>query len=311
MLQVMLLYALFASVYVVAKMTLDYASPIFIVGSRMFMAGVILVGYRYVVDRYAFKLGSKNYWTLFQLAIFNIYFTNIFAFVALQDLRPFESCFIYSLSPFISALFSYFCFSEEISEKKWIGLIIGCLGFIPMLLYTNSDLKEIPTATISNFWSVGMMLLSVISSVYGWILLKQLVHGGGITPTMANGVSMLIGGLVALVHSFFIESWNPLPLTNPVSFLECSLFLIIISNFVCYNLYGVLLKRYSATFMSLAGFMTPLFTALFGWIFLDNSVEWSFFLSAMIVFVGLLLFYQDELKSSDPLLIQNKGSSRK
>lgn len=308
MFQVFLLYALFASVYIVAKMTLDYASPIFIVGSRMFLAGVLLLTYRFVVDRSAFKLELKNYWMLFQLAIFNIYFTNIFAFLALQDLDPFESCFIYSLSPFISALFSYFCLSEDISGTKWIGLTIGCLGFIPMLLYTNSGLDDISNVNFTNYWSVGMMLLSVVSNVYGWILLKQLVQGNRVTPSMANGWSMLIGGGVALVHSFFVENWNPFPFTDIIPFLECSLFLIVFSNFVCYNLYGVLLKKYSATFMSLAGFITPLFTALFGWILLDNSIEWSFFLSAMIVFLGLIIFYQDELKSSESFLNLNRSS---
>jgi drug/metabolite transporter (DMT)-like permease len=65
---------------------------------------------------------------------------------------------------------------------------------------------------------------------------------------------------------------------------------------ICYNLYGYLLRRFSATFMSFAGLTTPLFTALFGWIFLGEVASPAFYLSFSILSVGLLLFYQEELK---------------
>jgi drug/metabolite transporter (DMT)-like permease len=73
------------------------------------------------------------------------------------------------------------------------------------------------------------------------------------------------------------------------------LLLIAISNLICYNLYGYLLKKYSVTFVSFAGFITPLFTALFGWWYLGEVVTWPFYVSAIIVFAGLCIFNQEEL----------------
>jgi drug/metabolite transporter (DMT)-like permease len=110
---------------------------------------------------------------------------------------------------------------------------------------------------------------------------------------MANGVSMLIGGILALGHSYSTEEWNPFPVTHYSVFFECTLLLILISNLICYNLYGMLLKRYSATFISFAGFTTPLFTALFGWLLLGETVSLSFYLSFFIVLSGLVLFEYD------------------
>ena len=107
---------------------------------------------------------------------------------------------------------------------------------------------------------------AAIASVYGWILLKQLINDDGYSPVSANGLSMLIGGSLALGHSLLTENWNPTPIHGPIlPFLECTIFLIIVSNCIAYNLYGHLLKRFSATFMSFAGLTTPLFSALFGW----------------------------------------------
>jgi drug/metabolite transporter (DMT)-like permease len=126
-------------------------------------------------------------------------------------------------------------------------------------------------------------------------LLKQLVNENGYSPFTANGLSMVTGGVMALVHSSLVESWDPIPVTAIRPFLDCMLLLILISNLICYNLYGYLLRRYSVTFISFAGFITPLFTALFGWFYLGEVVTWPFYVSAAIVFIGLFTFNQEEL----------------
>jgi drug/metabolite transporter (DMT)-like permease len=292
---VFLLYALFASVFTIAKTGLEYAHPFFLVGTRMMAAGLLLLAYQYLFDRSQFRFKAVHFWKLLQLSLFNIYLTNAFEFWGLQYLTSFKTCFIYSLSPFISALISYMVFSEKLSMKKWCGLLVGFLGFIPILVtHTQSEASMGSLFLFS--WPELSVMLAAICSVYGWILLKQLVHEEGYTPMIVNGLSMLIGGGISLVHSGIVEPWDPIPVTEILPFLQCNVLLIVISNLICYNLYGALLKRYSATFMSFAGSMTPLFTALFGRLFLNEVVAWPFYLSATIVFMGLLAFYQEELR---------------
>lgn len=294
MLYVILLYALFASVFTIAKTGLDYSQPLFFMGTRMALAGVILVGYQYFFDKKNFQIKKTDLTRIFKLAVFNIYLTNVCEFWGLKHLTSFKTCFIYSLSPFVSALLSYFIFSEKLNYKKWAGLLIGFLGFIPILL-SQTATEEQTGHFLFLSWAEIAVITAAVSSVYGWIVLSQLIKENGVSPIMANGLSMLIGGGMALVHSSFIEEWNPVPVMEWMPFAVCAFALIIISNLICYNLYGVLLKRYSATFMSFAGFTTPLFTALFGWICLGEVVTWPFYVSAITVFSGLLLFYQQEL----------------
>jgi drug/metabolite transporter (DMT)-like permease len=297
MLYVLLLYALFASVFTIAKTGLAYTSPLFLVSTRMLLAGIILLGYQFFIKKQTLSIGRKAWWRLLLLAFFNIYLTNIFEFWGLRYLTTSKTCFIYSLSPFLSALFSYFLFSEKLTNKKWMGLLVGLLGFMPILLSQTSSEEQ--TGHLFFFsWAELAVMMAAICSVYGWIVLKQLVNEHQLSPLMANGVSMLVGGILALGHSFATEEWNPFPVTNYPVFLECTLLLILISNLICYNLYGTLLKRYSATFMSFAGFTTPLFTALFGWLILGEIVTWPFYISFAIVLLGLLLFDQEELKQS-------------
>lgn len=292
---VFLLYALFASVFVICKSTLEYAQPLFLVGSRMLVAGGLLLSYQFFFQRQQFAFLRGNYLRLIALAFFNIYLTNACEIWGLQYLSSAKTCFLYSLSPFFAALLSFALFNEEISSRKWLGLLIGFIGFCPIILYKGSA-EELT----GSFWIFSLPELAVaiaaLSSVYGWILLKQVASNNGLSFSMANGISMLIGGTLALAHSAVAEEWNPLPVTEYLPFLENTALLLIVSNLTAYNLYGYLLKRYTATFISFAGFTTPLFTAVFGWYFFGEQISLPFLLSSAIVFLGLYFFYQQELK---------------
>jgi drug/metabolite transporter (DMT)-like permease len=295
MVWVFVLYGLFASVFTIAKVGLEYSSPFFLVGSRMALAGVIMLSYQWFAHRDTFRIKPKHLLRVFLLAFFNIYLTNVMEFWGLQYLTSFKTCFIYSLSPFMAALFSYLILDEQLTWRKWLGLGVGFTGFIPILLHHTTIEAAAGQLWILS-WPEIAVIIAAISSSYGWIVLRQLVSEDGYAPLLINGTSMLIGGVLALGQSLATESWHPIPVTEFFSFFKCALFLIIVSNLMAYNLYGYLLKRFSGTFLSFAGFSTPLLTALFGWVFLGETITFTFMASAAIVFLGLVTFYQEELR---------------
>lgn len=60
-------------------------------------------------------------------------------------------------------------------------------------------------------------------------------------------------------------------------------------------MYAFLLRKYSATFLAFAGFLYPIFGALFGWIFLQEKITYNFFISVVVVTAALYLYYLAEL----------------
>jgi drug/metabolite transporter (DMT)-like permease len=293
---VLLLYALFASVFTVAKMALAVSSPFFLIGFRMLIAGAILLIFCFIRKSYC-KISFQGKICLLLLGIGNIYITNALEVWGLQYLTTFKTCFIYSLSPYLSALLSYLLFKEVLSLKKWFGLVVGFVGFLPILV--SQTVLEEQTGSLWVFsWAELAVVGAVFASVSGWMLLQHLVTKDGCSSVQANGVSMLIGGFFALIHSSAFEVWKPIPVNDMQAFLGWTVVLIVVSNFVCYNLYGHLLKRFSATFMSFAGLTTPYFTALFGSLFLGEQLTMSFFVSSLVVSFGLVLFYQEELQEN-------------
>src|SRR5271169_4484971 len=137
---VVFMYALWSSIFSLGKMTLHYCPPLFLTGARMVLAGLLLLGFLAFFKRSSFKLNRTQLFSILLLAFFSIYLTNALEFWGLQYLSAAKTCFIYSLSPFFAAFFSYLHFNERMNGRKWIGLSLGLIGIIPVLsLQTSSE----------------------------------------------------------------------------------------------------------------------------------------------------------------------------
>ena len=293
---VILMYATWSTVFSLGKMALEHSPPLFLTSSRMLLASVILLGFLAITNRSAFRLSIKQILSLGLFAIFGMYLTNALEFWSLQHLTSAKTCFIYSLCPFFAALFSYLHFGEKMNVRKWLGMAIGFLGFIPVLALQKGS-EELITGFSYLSWPELAMMGAALCTSYGWILLRVLVKDS-VSPLMANGFSMLIGGLIALVHSYLVEPWNPLPVSSSgvLPFTQGILIMTLISNIVCYNLYGLMLKRFTATFVSFMGLLSPVFASLSGWVFLGEAPSPIIFLSTGIVSLGLWIVYSAELR---------------
>lgn len=294
---VIFMYAMWSSIFSLGKMTLQYCPPLFLTGARMFIAGLLLLGFLAIFKRSSFKLSRLQLLSIGLLAFFSIYLSNALEFWGLQHLSAAKTCFIYSLSPFFAALFSYLHFNEKMNRNKWIGLGIGFLGFIPVLL-TQTGSEGLLNAFSFFSWPTLAIMGAALCAVYGWVILRLVVKDHAISPLMANGASMFLGGLLAFGHSFFVESWTPIPVLpqNFAPFLQGTLLMTLVSNIICYNLYGMLLKRFTATFLSFMGLLSPIFASLNGLIFLGEPISWTIILSTGVVSLGLWIVYRAELR---------------
>ena len=295
MIDAVAMYALMATVFPIGKVSLRYVQPIFLTGVRMLFGGSLLLMYQYWYNRAQFSFDHRYLKPLAIMVIFNIYLTNVCEFWGLQYLDAGKACFIYNLSPFFAALFSYRAFGEIMTLRKWVGLIIGILSFFPILLHQSSGEVGLGGLLFVS-WAELALLVAAISTAYGWNTMRKVVLAGSLSPLFANGVSMFIGGLLIMPTSYLLENWNPIPVTNVEIFLGSVLILTFISNIFGYNIYGFLLKKYTSTFLSFASFLGSLFAALYGWLFLHEHITWYFVVSMLGVCFGLIIFYKEELR---------------
>ncbi|MCK4651283.1 DMT family transporter [Candidatus Babeliales bacterium] len=291
---VVLLYAILASTFTIAKIALSYSQPFFIIGFRMTLAGILMMLYLYFFNNKRFLLKKEDIGLFLMASVFHVYLAFIPEFWALQFLSSSKVNLIYSATPFIAALLSYFLLSEKLGFKKFAGMMIGLFGLAPIFM-TQSGVRE----ALMEFASISIpevvLLGAVTSAAYAWFIVKKLLNKG-YSLLMINGFAMFIGGLGAFVTSFFSLERNKVLIKDFWPFLFWTLLLILVANIVVYNFYGWLIKHFSITFVTSAGFLCPIFGAFYGWFFLNEKITWHYFLSFVFVACGLYLFYKEEIK---------------
>lgn len=276
------------------KASLFYSAPFFLVAVRMLFAAALLLGW--LLIKRDWRVISLSDWRLFLGAsIFNIYITNTFELIGLENLSALKVSLIFCFSPFLSAILAYFIWNERLTFYKWLGLFIGLLGMF-VLFYPQGNGASWVVAR-SDLWLLGAMIATTI----GWTFVKRLVFDRCYGSAQVNGVTMLIGGAASLVTSFFIETWHPLSVSNMPKFLLLVIATSLLSCVICYNLYAWLLRTYSVVFMTFASFMSPFFTAWFGFAFLHEPIKLTFVVAFLLLMMGLIIFYKEELKNKKVL----------
>ncbi|MCL4361076.1 DMT family transporter [Candidatus Dependentiae bacterium] len=294
MLFLIFLNILYASTFTLSKILLKYGQPVFLTAARMLLSGATLLLFHYIIAKKDFKnvrLKKKDLWPLLQIIFFGNFISYVFEFIALKDMPSLKVAFLYNLTPFVMAIISYIYLKEKISLKKWLGLIISIVGCIPILI-EQSPSEELVSGLLFISWSELILIAGIVAYAYSWQTMRKLIHYEDQSPIIVNYLTMIGGGLIALPLGWYFE--GIFPVNNVMELAFWLTIMIIVSNIVFYYFYGSLLKKYSATFISLTTLSCPIITAFFGVLFLGEKITYAFIFANVLVFAGLYLYYTEE-----------------
>lgn len=294
MILILLLHIIYGATFTISKILISYATPILVIGIRMTLAGFLLVGFAYLLNKNRIKYSFYTISNICALAFFGIFLPYALRYWSLKYLTVLKTSLIYNLSPFISFIFAYLFLNERISWKKIAGMTLGFLGVIPIIMAQSSAEESIKSFLFVS-WAEIAMLVSVSSFCLGWVILKKFISKESISSFALNGRTMIIGGILSLITSCLFE--QNLTIKDPVNFSFWLILIILMTNVTCFYLYSYLLKKYSATLISLGGLLAPLSAGFTSWILLGEKITIDSLASGIFIVIGFLIFYLDEIKS--------------
>src|SRR3990167_2419492 len=240
------MYALIASTFTITKAALAFSSPLFLIGFRMSLAGIFLLAYLWINNKFNYPTILSFITSYLMLALVYICIPYFLEFWAMEVVGSARAALIYNLTPFFTVIFAFYGLRERLNLTKSLGLLVGFAGYIPIFSSCFA---------CDNWYFISAQDLALLgataSGAYSWILIKRLMNQGR-SIVEINGISMFLGGLISLIASAFFDGFGQVE--NWPAFTGLVFFVIIVGNIISYNLYSWLLKQYSATFLSFCGF---------------------------------------------------------
>lgn len=295
MLLLLCMYALFAAEFPLAKLALHETNAFFLETIRMVIGGTFLLGYCLVRGKSKIYIDRKDWGLFAQLIFFYMYLSYFAGGWALQYISSLKANILYSIVPFVSAALGYLILRDKPTINKIMGMSVGVIGLLLILL--TSDHTHAPLGEFMNIsMPEVMMLVSIFSTEYGYFLLKRLFDKG-YPLVLINGLAMFIGGSLSLVSALFIFQKQVIQYTNLWVVIGYAAFLFAIINVIDIAFYGKLIKKYSVTFLTFAGFLTPIFGVLYSTIFMGESISLTHIGAFSLILFGLYLYSRSDVKT--------------
>lgn len=294
---VVVLYMCFTAVmFMNSHVMLHNPYPLVVSGSRIGLAGMLLLAVFGSLHRKKFIEYSKQLWCLpfvkYSLCLFTVAAT-CFSW-SVQYLDPVKACFLLVMSPFVTALLVFMLHGEKLTYKKIAGLMIGFSAVVPIVMASDHGVfQEVPFAlTVIGY---AAFCCAILCFAYGWILKKELLSVVSHVPSpLITAWALTFGGAVTMVGAALAYQTSIVRLSYSSDFTTMLVWFAFGTAF-SYALYGVLLKTYSATFLSFCGFLEPALGMVYGGLFFGHPITVKSLIALGVLGAGLFVFYQEEL----------------
>ena len=285
-----LLALVWGSLFVFIEIGLPYIPPVLFAALRHDIAAVLTVGYAAAVST-RWRPRNRSDWVLVTLgAVFFVGLYNGFLFIGQQDVTGGIAAILVATNPVLAALFSWLLIPN--SRLSTVGLVGLALGLAGVSLVARPDLSG---PLQSDSLGALLVVLSTACLAFGSVLVERVESELSTEGFVAW--SNVFGALFLHALSFGLpgESLAQVELTGES--LGALLYLGIVGSGVSAILYFQLLDELGAVEINLVSYAAPIFTAILGWLLLNETLSPLSIVGFLSIFLGFALIKRRELRA--------------
>ena len=269
------LSAIWGGSFIFLRVAAPEAGPLLTATLRTTLAGLALVAF-------AAATRVKMDWraNLKPFAVVGLFAVVIpfscFSFAALH-LPAAHSAVLNATAPLFGAVFSMIWLAEKLTMQKLAGLLLGIAG-VAVLVGAGSVALNATTLA-----AVAACLAAAAAYALSSIIVKKTGHPDGIHPIAMTAGSMVLGSVVMLPTVPFSLP----PAVPSAAALACILAMALLSSGLAQALFIPLIVKVGPTRAMSASFLIPLFSMLWAFLFLHESVGMSTLAGGAVVLVAM------------------------
>jgi drug/metabolite transporter (DMT)-like permease len=189
---------------------------------------------------------------------------------------------IYASSPVMMVLLEWALGKDRLSAMQATGVGLCLLGVLEIVSHGEAGVLAHMNFVSGDLWS--------LSGAIGWAAYSYLLRH---LPSELNFSvrlpALCAAGAVAIAPFALLEtlSTGGLPLT--MKSLAMLALIVVVASYASYMAYAALQRMSSVSFAGLAVYVSPFYAALYGWVFVNESLQGFHLVGAAMVLAGVWL----------------------
>lgn len=242
---------------------------------------------------FVFRLNEKihkEHLRLFALAaMFEPFLYFIFEGYGLKNTSPIIGSTIVATIPLVTPIAAFIFLKERLSAMNIVGLFVSFAGVIVMLL--NKDLEF--TASPKGIVYLCITVIVAVAYSIALIRLTKLYK-----PLTITWVQNIIGMIYFIPLAIVMEHFEPSNLANVSSYIVPLICLGVFCSAIAYALWAFAYSKLGASKANVYANLIPVFTAIFSYFIINESLTINK-IAGIILVVGGLVLSQIKRKAAD------------
>ena len=234
------------------------------------------------------KVQRKNLKLFALAALFEPFLYFIFEGYGLKSTSPIIGSAIIALIPLVTPIAASIFLKEHLTPMNIVGLIVSFIGVIVLLLNKNLEFIASPKGIL---FLCGAVLVAVGYSIALMRLTKLY------KPLTITWVQNIIGMIYFIPLTLVMEHFQPSNFANVSDYIVPVVCLGVLCSALAYALWAFAFSKLGASKANVYTNLIPVFTAIFSYFIIHESLTANKIVGIIVVVVGLILSQMKPKKS--------------
>jgi drug/metabolite transporter (DMT)-like permease len=270
---------IWASSFILVKVGLRSMEPFTLAGLRYFLGFVILLPLVARRGPASLALPGRTWLLLAAIGLSAYTLGNGALFWSLQYVSATTSSFLVGLNPLLVLLAGILWLKERPTRWQVIGTIVTLCG-LALFFLPGLQPGEMIGLALTGVALVGFALFAILG--------RYVARDRRANTLVLTAVPLAVGGSALLLIAFPLEGW---PAAPPSTWLIV-FWLALVNTALAYVLYNHSLQLLTALEMNVLLNLSPLFTAVMAWLWLDESLKVEQLAGMVVLVVGVIAVQQ-------------------
>ena len=270
--------AIWGSSFIFVALALPEFGPASIAGWRVLLAAVILLVIALCM-RHPFPRGYKNWFYIVIVGCLNSAVPFFLISWGQQFISSAEAALLMAMGTFCSLIVSHFTsLDERINPSRALGVLVGFIGVLVLVFW---DIAETGVGELAGQIAV---ICAGCSYAISAVIARRLSH----LPTIPTSAGMMLSASLYLMPiAWWLES--PIPETAGIQSLMSLIYLGVVATALGVTLRFIIIRSNGAVFMSLVGYLVPLFGVIWSALFFTDVINLQTLISLALIMLGIAI----------------------